>query len=244
MNKVNTLIDDYKELYCTKIKNSLNDKYRNMDMNNIFEILQNLTEDYLQQESKLNNKINKIKNELRDNNNNNDKICHLEDRLLLLEKNNKDLLFQNKKMKDKYMKINNIYKKLQRNCFKKNETIKKENEYKDEKRKNWNMISKNMKTRIMKIKKEKKTKNRGLFFKKIIKIIENINKTSSNKDNDKIEKIKHIENTISTLEGKIDIIQNNLVNNNNETTIMKETITKQNQEVKYWSVTHQTKIKK
>jgi len=36
MDKVNTIINDYKELYCTKIKNSLNDKYRNMDMNNVF----------------------------------------------------------------------------------------------------------------------------------------------------------------------------------------------------------------
>jgi len=125
MDKVNTIINDYKELYCTKIKNSLNDKYRNMDMNNVFEILQDLTDNHLQQENNLNNKINKIKEKLKDINNNNDKICQLENRLLVVEKDNKELLFQNKKVKNKYMQINNIYKKLQNNCFTKNRSIKK-----------------------------------------------------------------------------------------------------------------------
>jgi len=131
MDKVNTIINDYKELYCTKIKNSLNDKYRNMDMNNVFEILQDLTDDHLQQENNLNNKMNKIKEKLKDINNNNDKICQLENRLLVVEKNNKELLFQNKKVKDKYMQINNIYKKLRNNCFTENKSIKKRKNYKN-----------------------------------------------------------------------------------------------------------------
>jgi len=120
--------------------------------------------------------MNKIKEKLKDINNNNDKICQLENRLLVVEKNNKELLFQNKKVKDKYMQINNIYKKLRNNCFTENKSTKKRKNYKnkiDNKEKKF--PKKTLGTpqaKKMRIEKEgKERKKKVCFSKKYLKLL-------------------------------------------------------------------------
>jgi len=75
-------------------------------------------------------------------------------------------------------------------------------------------------------------------------MIKNINKTSSNNNDDETKDIECLKHNLNIIEEKTNIIKENLDNHNEEINRMKSMVTKQTQEIKYLSFNHQKKIEK
>jgi len=75
-------------------------------------------------------------------------------------------------------------------------------------------------------------------------MIKNINKTSSNNNDDETKDIECLKHNLNIIEEKTNIIKENLDNHNEEINRMKSMVTKQTQEIKYLSFNHQKKNRK